>query len=175
MGFVYSRNAAGRFADEVCRFYQALSADVLEFRESGSRVALFGDFNARLGEYVGDRSKNSNAPNFRAFLAAHEMQLLNKTFAFGESTYVKPMVNGNATSIIDFGVIDNLRGIESFCVLKTILGTTAHSSHRIIQTVFNTKAPRPQEDTAAIQGPPFETQFHRLSDSNATNDSTGFT
>ena len=160
LGFVYCRIAHSRFALETSRFYQSLSDQVHKFREGGSRVAVFGDFNSRLGSFVGDHTTNSGAGNFLSFLEFHGLSLLNKKYQFGIPTYVKPEANSNSTSVIDFGVTDSPAFVKDFQVLPTVLGTTAHSSHRIIQCLLDAGKSRasPTTTNANHKHP----QFHRL-------------
>ena len=91
LGFVYCRNASNRLALENSCFYQRLSQQVQAFRARGdSHVALFGDFNSRLGSFVGDHATNSGSGSFLSLLEFHGLSLLNKKFQFGIPTYVKP-------------------------------------------------------------------------------------
>ena len=113
----------------VSTFYENLSSDVLEFSGRGE-VLLMGDYNARLGDFVGDRVTNAQEPHFMGFLEFHDLVLLNKTHAFGENTlhYVKE----NHCSIIDFALTSNTDSIQTFRVDKTVMGGTRHSAHKAI-------------------------------------------
>ena len=78
--FVYVRTAKEKHTIEISELYENLSLKISEFQEKGSRIALFGDFNARLGSYSGDHATNSNAGQFKSFEEIHNLFLLNKLF-----------------------------------------------------------------------------------------------
>jgi len=115
-------------------FYENLSRDVLSFSENG-KVIIFGDFNARLGDFVGDTSSCSNKQEFLSFMEFHNFHLLNKVFSFGEPTFHN--VRNNSTSIIDFSLTNDLGIIQSFSVNKMVMGSSIHSSHKILQCEIN--------------------------------------
>ncbi len=117
---------------EISEMYENLSLKISEFKAKGSRIALFGDFNARLGSYSGDHATNSNAGQFKSFEEIHSLFLLNKLFCHGKPTYVKPTSSVNATSIIDFGLTDSIGDVVNFGVSDTVFGIDAQKAHRLI-------------------------------------------
>ena len=132
IAFVYARTAKLRNTLEITQMYDSLSKKILEFQNLGSRVALFGDFNARLGTYTGDHTTNSSFGPFKGFQEFHDLSLLNRTYSLGKPTYVKPTPSGNSTSIIDFGLTDGLDGVLNFGVCDTVFGIDAQKAHRLI-------------------------------------------
>ena len=100
--------------------------------------------------------------DFLSFVEFHGLSLLNKKFQFGVPTYVKPEAKGNSTSIIDFGVTDSPDFVVDFLVRPEVFGTSAHSSHRILECLLD--AGRPQvSHPANLQSCTFtRPQYHRL-------------
>ncbi|CEP09529.1 hypothetical protein, partial, partial [Parasitella parasitica] len=67
-------------------------------------LLLCGDFNTRLGDYVGDKRQNGRYQFFLDFLHAHHLTLHNVDHAFGIPTYIRGTEANptDKTSIIDY-------------------------------------------------------------------------
>ena len=89
-------------------------------------VFSFGDFNARLGKYTGDRSvdgklaENRNKNRFMAFLTGIEGEIVNRLYAYGKYTNTHTRHIRGGRSIIDFCIVKkhDLQSISNFSVLK---------------------------------------------------------
>ncbi|KAG2189607.1 hypothetical protein INT46_001803, partial [Mucor plumbeus] len=67
-------------------------------------LLLCGDFNTRLGHYVGDKRENSRYHLFMEFIHLHNLTLHNTQHAYGTPTFVRGSESNptDKTSIIDF-------------------------------------------------------------------------
>ena len=116
------------------KFCENLSNDILDFSKTGE-VILFGDFNARLGELVGDKKCNAQKADFLALLEFHDLSLVNKSHAFGGPTSISPTfknVKKGSNSIIDLCCVSNPEQIQTFRVDDTVFGSSMHASHRAL-------------------------------------------
>lgn len=92
-------------------------------------LLLCGDFNTRLGDYVGDKRQNSRYHLFFEFLQAHSLTLLhNADHAFRVPTYIKGTEANptDKTSIIDFFLTthpSDMTGISMNINTETYLGS----------------------------------------------------
>ena len=163
IAFVYARTAKIRHSHEINEMYDSLSKKILEFQKEGSRVALFGDFNARLGNYTGDHATNSSFGSFKGFQEFHNLELLNRTHALGKPTYVKPTPSGNSTSIIDFGLTDGLDGVVEFGVSDTVFGVDAQKAHRLIFCSLSVDLGIPENVPSSNCGSQ-KVQWHKLTE-----------
>ena len=161
LGFSYAKtDNYSQWNDD---FYAYLSEQFATFPKS-SRVVLLGDFNARLGGFVGDSKINNSCAKFLSFLTFHNFDLLNKVFAFGVPTYSKPGKTKNGTSIIDFALSCKNSGVNNFGVYPVPLGENAHTSHKIIEVKLRADLVIDQIETCPKQQI-FE-RFKRLTDEN---------
>ena len=132
------------YQNEVTEFYARLAHDSLMYRELGE-VFVMGDFNARLGEYTGDRAPggkwaiNGNASAFLSFQEATELVLLNRKHAYGTPTFSRPGAASN--SIIDFILVSP--HIEEKCSeFQVQVLDTGHYHYRITESDLMDRNPR---------------------------------
>ncbi|CEP17048.1 hypothetical protein [Parasitella parasitica] len=103
-----------------------LLTDSLEYYATNyefDHLLLCGDFNTRLGDYVGDKRQNSRYQFFIDFLHTHCLTLHNVDHAFGVPTYIKGTEANpiDKTSIIDFFLSTHPSDLEDGSFLTTSL------------------------------------------------------
>ncbi|KAI8636362.1 hypothetical protein BD408DRAFT_355814, partial [Parasitella parasitica] len=96
-------------------------------------VLLCGDFNTRLGDYIGDKRQNGRNQPFLDFLHTHCLTLHNVDHAFGVPTYIKGTEANpiDKTSIIDFFMSTHpfdMEGISMSITTDVYLG----SDHKMV-------------------------------------------
>ena len=89
---------------------------------------MMGDSYAKLGEFIndgntdGEMTSNINKALFLGFLKHTGILSLYRVFARGQPTYE---ILGKKRSIIDVGLVNNIRSVKAFRVLPQILGVNA--------------------------------------------------
>ena len=86
---------------------------------------------------------------------------MNKKYAFGIPTFVHERATGTATSIIDFGLMNNTEILpkKAFWVGAEAIGNTLHSAHRPILCCLNTNTVKSEPD---LLQKPFLMKFAKL-------------
>ncbi|CEP08662.1 hypothetical protein, partial, partial [Parasitella parasitica] len=120
-------------ADQTCF---DLLTDALEYYAQHydfDHILLCGDFNTRLGDFVGDKRQNSRYQLFLDFIQGHCLTLHNIEHAFGIPTYVKSTEASpiDKSSIIDFFLSthpSDMEGISMSINTNVYLG----SDHKMV-------------------------------------------
>ncbi|KAI9251519.1 Endonuclease/exonuclease/phosphatase, partial [Phascolomyces articulosus] len=102
--------------------------------EGTSRTIYCGDFNARLGERIGDHSYDSRGRLLTAWLAINGMTVYNETLAYGEATNLNP----RGSSIVDlfFGTTPLPNAS-----MKIYDDTSLSSEHKAVQITYTDICP----------------------------------
>ncbi|CEP07120.1 hypothetical protein [Parasitella parasitica] len=105
-------------------------------------LLLCGDFNTRLGDYVGDKRQNGRYQSFLDFIHMHHLTLHNVDHAFGIPTYIRGTEANptDKTSIIDFFLSTHpfdLEGISMTVNNDAYLGSDHKMVHFSLPHNFN--------------------------------------
>jgi hypothetical protein len=98
-----------------------------------ANTIICGDFNARMGEWTGDRIWNPRGRPLQRWLERHSLTVLNRQLAFGVPTLLKQQANGTFSSLVD---LFQCTGPLTDARMTVWLDHSLSSDHKMVQLTF---------------------------------------
>lgn len=110
--------------------------EVLESIPLGPDTIICGDFNARLGGYLGDYKSNPRGRNFLTWVLDHQLSIVNSSLAHGVPTFLGFRRGKKVSSVIDLFVtnLDASSMLGSYIHVESEL--SLGSDHRLLTLAF---------------------------------------
>lgn len=124
--YAYIRSPSKNHTESATEMINKVTQKIKDMTKVSAPLMIIGDLNARMGEIMGDAGWNPKGTEMWEVFYNSEIEILNKSFEFGEPTFYSDI--DNSSSIVDIACV-NKKAKNLIKDMKIVAHSAAISDH----------------------------------------------